>query len=223
MNSTIERQQVMKNTLLLKYLIISLISIVYMSILCPISISANESFKNIGIQNGLAHTDANCVAQDSTGLIWIGTNSGLQNFDGYQLQTIDYYPSNQKIYESHNRITALECSKNRLWVGSDSGLTCLDLNTHLYVPYTIAGGDPTIFNQRILRLSIDNANHHLWIRVENQLYVAKIEEATNTLYLLEWDNNSNLSTYWTQQKPVIYEGKAWITTDKALIQLAIIN
>ena len=69
----------MKNTLLLKYLIISLISIVYMSILCPISISANESFKNIGIQNGLAHTDANCVAQDSTGLIWIGTNSGLQN------------------------------------------------------------------------------------------------------------------------------------------------
>ena len=103
----------MKNTLLLKYLIISLISIVYMSILCPISISANESFKNIGIQNGLAHTDANCVAQDSTGLIWIGTNSGLQNFDGYQLQTIDYYPSNQKIYESHNRITALECSKNR--------------------------------------------------------------------------------------------------------------
>ena len=108
-------------------------------------------------------------------------------------------------------------------VGSDSGLTCLDLNTHLYVPYTIAEGDPTIFNQRILRLSIDNANHHLWIRVENQLYVAKIEEATNTLYLLEWDNNSNLSTYWTQQKPVIYEGKAWITTDKALIQLAIIN
>lgn len=99
----------------------------------------------------------------------------------------------------------------------------MDLNTHLYVPYTIAGGDPTIFNQRILRLSIDNANHHLWIRVENQLYVAKIEEATNTLYLLEWDNNSNLSTYWTQQKPVIYEGKAWITTDKALIQLAIIN
>ncbi len=68
-----------------------------------------------------------------------------------------------------------------------------------------------------LRLSIDNANHHLWIRVENQLYVAKIEEATNTLYLLEWDNNSNLSTYWTQQKPVIYEGKAWITTDKKLL------
>ena len=80
-----------------------------------------------------------------------------------------------------------------------------------------------ILLQRILRLSIDNANHHLWIRVENQLYVAKIEEATNTLYLLEWDNNSNLSTYWTQQKPVIYEGKAWITTDKALIQLTIIN
>lgn len=53
---------------------------------------ANNVFKNLTVNEGLAHTDANCVAQDSTGLIWIGTNAGLQKFNGYQLQTIDYYP-----------------------------------------------------------------------------------------------------------------------------------
>lgn len=211
----------MKNATLLKHLIISITFIGYMGILCPISINANESFRNISIQNGLAHTDANCVVQDSTGLIWIGTYSGLQNFDGYQLQTIDYYSHYQKIYESHNRINAMECSKNRLWIGSDSGLTCLDLNTHLYIPYTIVASDPTILHQRILQLSLDNVNQRLWIRIGNRLCVVEIDETTNTLYLLEWNNNHNFLTYWTYQKPIIYQGDAWLTTNEQLIQFTI--
>lgn len=31
------------------------------------TIHANEIFKHLNIDNGLAHTDANCLAQDSTG------------------------------------------------------------------------------------------------------------------------------------------------------------
>ena len=50
------------------------------------TIHANEIFKHLNIDNGLAHTDANCLAQDSTGLIWIGTFAGLQSYDGYTLR-----------------------------------------------------------------------------------------------------------------------------------------
>lgn len=35
------------------------------------SSSGNEIFKHLTINDGLAHTDANCVAQDSTGLMWL--------------------------------------------------------------------------------------------------------------------------------------------------------
>ena len=70
-------------------------------------IFGNETFKQLTINNGLAHTDASCLAQDSTGLIWIGTNAGLQCYDGYSLQTFDYYPSGNKIFQSHNRIQAM--------------------------------------------------------------------------------------------------------------------
>ena len=37
----------------------------------------NEPFGHLAINEGLAHTDATCIAQDSTGLIWMGTYAGL--------------------------------------------------------------------------------------------------------------------------------------------------
>jgi ligand-binding sensor domain-containing protein len=79
-------------------------------------IYGNEIFKSLTIDNGLAHTDANCIAQDSTGLMWIGTNAGLQSYDGYTLQTFDYYQEGYKIYQSHNRINGVVSSVDKLWV-----------------------------------------------------------------------------------------------------------
>lgn len=184
---------------------------------------ANDNFKSLTINDGLAHTDANCVAQDSTGLIWIGTNSGLQSFDGYQFQTIDYYPASQKIFESHNRINVMECSKNRLWIGTQSGLTCLDLNTHLYIPYTVVANDPNILQERIMQLSIDNVNHRLWVRTDSKLCIVHIEESTNTLHILDWQNDYDREITWNINKPVIHHGSTWTLTGQYLVHLEVEN
>lgn len=184
---------------------------------------ANDIFKSLTVNDGLAHTDANCIAQDSTGLIWIGTNSGLQNFDGYQLQTIDYYPSGQKVYESHNRINAVECSKNRLWIGSDSGLTCLDLSTHLYIPYSIVANDHSVLQERILSLSIDNTCNRLWIRTLTRLCIAQIEESTNTLHILDWENDYDRDISWNNSKPLVCRGHVWMLSGDYLVQLGVEN
>ncbi len=174
-------------------------------------VSANDTFRNLTINNGLAHTDANCVVQDSTGLIWIGTNSGLQNFNGYLLQTINYYPANQKVYESHNRINAMGCSKNFLWLGTSSGLTCLDLNTHLYIPYEVNENDRAILNENILQMAIDNVNNRLWIRTLRRFCVAQIDESTRTLFLLDWESDDGREIAWRHSKPQIHCGDAWVS------------
>lgn len=186
-------------------------------LLCITPAYANDIFRNLTINDGLAHTDANCVAQDSTGLIWIGTNSGLQSYDGYELHTIDYYPLGQKIYESHNRVNAIECGTNRLWIGSDSGLTCLDLNTHQYISYTIIGNDHSVFHERILRLTVDNANQRLWILAQNAFCVVRIEESTNTLYIQDWENSSDAPKVYS--KPVLHRGQGWVVSGNKLFEI----
>ena len=203
------------------YQFIVITCIIYIHALFPGAMHAKEAFLNLNIQDGLAHTDANCVAQDSTGLIWIGTNAGLQYYDGYQLQTINYYPPHQKIYKSHNRINAMGCSKSRMWIGSDSGLTCLDLNTHLYIPFTLIAHDPAIFNQRISQLIIDSTNQRLWVRTEKTLFAVQIEETTNTLRTIEWENDYNKQQGWSHKNIVIHQGDVWITMGEEIAQLTV--
>lgn len=42
--------------------------------------------KYFGLEDGLSHRDVQCIHQDRQGFIWIGTNYGLNRFDGYDFQ-----------------------------------------------------------------------------------------------------------------------------------------
>ena len=44
-------------------------------------------FKSITVNDNLSHSDVICIVQDHIGYLWIGTNNGLNRFDGYRLET----------------------------------------------------------------------------------------------------------------------------------------
>ena len=148
----------------------------------------NDMFNRLTVETGLAHTDANCLAQDSTGLIWIGTYAGLQSYDGYTLHTYDYYSDSSPIYQSHNRIKAMSCSTDKIWLGTESGLTCFDLNTHHYIPCLIKEeGFSHILTSEINGVTINPEGNHLWISTPNGTFPFFVQE--NSLSPLGWHND----------------------------------
>lgn len=208
----------MKN--LHKLLISAVISLILP--ILPSSLHANEIFKRLNINNGLAHTDACCILQDSTGLIWIGTLAGLQNYDGYNLQTFDYYPKNHKIYESHNRIRAMACNTDKIWLGTESGLTCFDLNTHRYIPYHIEGDE---LSQRLRstvhEIFINPAGCHLWIRTSKEAIIAQVHK--DTLKSVEWNNDAD-RIFCKGITDLQFQGETvWASTGFHLVKLGIRN
>src|SRR5689334_8371700 len=40
-------------------------------------------FNHLGLDEGLAQLAANAIVQDNAGFIWIGTEEGLDRYDGY--------------------------------------------------------------------------------------------------------------------------------------------
>lgn len=183
-------------------------------------LSGNEIFKQLTINDGLAHTDANCLAQDSTGLIWIGTYAGLQSYDGYSFQTFNYYPAEQKIFQSHNRIHDMVCTKDKIWLGTASGLTSFDLSTHNYVPYHIKEDESEYdFNSAIFQLFSDNSGSHLWIKTGQDMVVARI--CNDTLHLLKW-NSENERILGKEITGLQFQGTtAWAVADRKIVQLGI--
>jgi signal transduction histidine kinase/DNA-binding response OmpR family regulator/sugar lactone lactonase YvrE len=101
-------------------------------LLAPVARAQNAApsefrFEHISVDEGLSHSDAMAVAQDHAGFIWIGTNRGLNRYDGHTLRQY-MLPVNPRNGLSSNRITALLLAPDqRLWAGAEgAGLSFYD-------------------------------------------------------------------------------------------------
>jgi streptogramin lyase len=94
-------------------------------------------FERLTTQNKLSHNKVNCILQDRRGFMWIGTNDGLNRFDGYNVTVFRNHPQN-KASLSGNIITAmLEDKDGVLWIAtSDGGLTKYDYKQEPHLQFT---------------------------------------------------------------------------------------
>lgn len=131
----------------------------------------NERFHHLTVKDGLAHTDVTCLMQDYTGLMWLGTNGGLQSYDGYKLTTYDYYKGKKGIRKLHNRITRMDIWNNFLWIGTESGLLKFDCNTHSYVPFEVEAGNNDLLEEQVKIVSVSSDDGQIWVKGNRTLYV----------------------------------------------------
>jgi len=78
---------------------------------------ADFRFEHLTVDQGLSHSDAMTVVQDKAGFIWVGTNRGLDRYDGYELRQYTRPITPEGI--ASNRIKVLHVGPSgRLWVGT---------------------------------------------------------------------------------------------------------
>ncbi|MCP4216805.1 MAG: PAS domain S-box protein, partial [bacterium] len=83
----------------------------------------NLRFRQLSLKEGLSQVTVNCIVQDSKGFIWVGTQDGLNKYDGYKFTVYRHNPKSANSICS-NGVTAL-CpdGEGNLWIGSwDGGL-----------------------------------------------------------------------------------------------------
>lgn len=94
---------------------------VFSSISLATSAQEGIFFKHLRTNNGLSHNKVNCILQDKRGFIWIGTEDGLNRYDGRYFSTLQSEPEN-KASISGNIINDLyEDQDGVLWVATEDG------------------------------------------------------------------------------------------------------
>lgn len=71
----------------------------------------NLRLKNLTVNSGLSHSDVRSITTDENGLIWLATNSGLNRFDGYDLNVFKKDLSDPKSLPG-NRISKVISNKS---------------------------------------------------------------------------------------------------------------
>ncbi|MGL5315750.1 MAG: ligand-binding sensor domain-containing protein, partial [Peptostreptococcaceae bacterium] len=95
----------------------------------------NLTFNNINIEKGISQSTIEVIYQDRNGYIWLGTNDGLNRYNGYDFKIYNYEEGQNSI--SHNGITdIIEDQEGNIWVGTVQGVNKINTLTEEIINYT---------------------------------------------------------------------------------------
>jgi len=136
---------------LLVYAVVGRSQILDERVLSPIYASASDEVK--------------CLFFDHSGMMWIGTNSGLKSYDGYTLKSYSSNVNTPGLFPNNSIMCLTEDKQDRLWIGTRDGILRMDRRTgerriyHLPLP-----------TQRIIDVLFTSADGTVWIGTDECLF-----------------------------------------------------
>ncbi len=121
------------------------------------STNSNVKFVRYSTMMGLSSNSQKCITQDKEGFIWIGTEDGLNRFDGYTFKIYRKNPLDSASLRSNIISCLFTDSEGTLWVGTYSGgLSRYNKENDNF--YTF----PNLVGSNINTLAEDKS-HRIWI------------------------------------------------------------
>ncbi len=138
----------------------------------------NVQFDRLGTADGLSMNTVPALHQDRSGFLWVGTEAGLDRYDGYGFEHFRHDPDDATTLSSSFATALAEDRAGALWVGTyGAGLNRLDPATGRATRYR-NGADPTsLADDRVEALLVDRRGR-LWIGTGDGLDLLDVRAGT---------------------------------------------
>lgn len=100
--------------------------------------AAAIEFRTLSVNEGLSQSTVLAIAQDGMGRIWMGTQDGLNCYDGYSFSVFRCVEGDPQSL-GDNSVNALYADGGLLWIGTASGLSCYDAATQRFENFRLEG------------------------------------------------------------------------------------
>ncbi|SIR32371.1 two-component regulator propeller domain-containing protein [Maribacter ulvicola] len=180
------------------------VSLIIVLLAPPICWSQEYHFQHLTTVDGLSHNEVRKIVKDDKGFLWFGTQNGLSRYDGYRFKIFKNLPDDETSIIG-DKIYTLATSKDKLWVGTVTGLSVINTAT-LEVVQT-----PDIFEligtNSIQQLYCDGSNL-VWVSTEKKNFI---------IDNLSLEITQVLEDYKIAAIAKGYDNTYWIGTDKGLL------
>lgn len=173
-------------------------------------------FEHIGIKQGLSQVTAYCIYEDDMGFIWVGTDDGLNRYDGYNFMVFRNDPLSGNSL-SNNSVNSIQGDAHgNLWVGTDQGLNLLDPKTQSFKVHKFDFHDPlSLSSNTVWSMALDSA-HALWVGTANGLNRYSYQDSSFTRFKHDPDDHGSLSNNSVNAIYTCSDGSLWIGTNQGL-------
>ncbi len=136
----------------------------------------NIKFDNVSIKDGLSQSSPNCIFQDSRGILWIGTEDGLNKYDGYSFEVYKPEENNEFSISSHRILSICEDADANLWIGTNGGgLNKYDRRSDRFIHYVPGKIDTATLSGNIVYALMPADDHRLWIGTDKGLSILDLK------------------------------------------------
>lgn len=174
--------------------------------------SEDTRFTAINSTDGLSNSSVSSILQDSSGFLWLGTQGGLNRYDGYSFKIYENEPFDSNSL-SHNQIQTMYMDRDDvIWIGTYGGLNRFDTKKQLFSSYAHdAKNEQSLSNNVVVSIYRDSRNT-LWVGTLNGLN--KFDEKTGsfTRYLNRPDDPTSLANNIVRSIIEDKKGRLWIAT-----------
>lgn len=126
----------------------------------------NARFRHYTTEDGLSQNTVYCFKQDRFGFMWIGTQDGLNRFDGYAFRIYKPDAADSTSISGNSVRAVVEDRFGNLWIGTRAGLCRYDRAADVFVRYPQRNDDSGPASDAITDIEEDS-DGNIWISTLN--------------------------------------------------------
>ncbi len=162
---------------------------------------------HIGLAEGLSQGSVYSILRDSRGLMWFGSQDGLNMFDGKKITVFKPEPGNSKSISGRKIGGIVEDGSGNVWIGTEMGLNKYNYIKNSFVQY---------FNGEEV-LPIEFTDGFLWFWTDKKGFV-RMDVVQNKFSI--FFNSEKFSTNYTNtfnSSDIISKSEFWVHSDKGIV------
>ena len=187
-------------------------------------LSANSSgqelrypFQRITAENGLSQATVGTICQDHVGFLWLGTQDGLNRYDGYTFTTFRADRENPNAISGSWIRVVYQDRQGGIWAGTrHNGLNRFDQSTGHFQAYLHREDEPTSLSENEVRAILEDSQGTFWVGTRGGLNSMNRKKGTFTAYKHDPKNPSSLSHDAVRVLFQDSQGTFWIGTEGGL-------
>ncbi|HRI46783.1 MAG TPA: two-component regulator propeller domain-containing protein [Ignavibacteriaceae bacterium] len=168
-------------------------------------------FNKIDVETGLSQNMITSIFQDYLGFIWIGTDDGLNRYDGYNVKVYRNNKSDSSSISDNWIVQLIEDKAKNLWVLTHQGVNKFDRRNDSFIRYTFNKNDTNSIQSNTMQRGFVDSRGELWF--SNVKGFVKYNYETNSFTRYGKSNTESykqdsLHTYFVEDS----KGTIWVTS-----------
>ncbi|MBN2662632.1 MAG: SpoIIE family protein phosphatase [Bacteroidales bacterium] len=185
--------------------------ILFFTILLKFGVAQNTPYvENYSIEDGLSQNAVTCIFQSSDGIIWLGTQDGLNEFDGYRFNIFKFNPNDSSSISNNYINDIIEDNKGNIIIATSDGITIWERYKNNYIWLQNDPSDPNSINNDDV-LQVIFFENTIWALTENSLE-KYLGDGKFKHYFFKTDTATTRYIYNHMDLMVDNENNIWLAT-----------